>query len=284
VDDGSTDDTPQVVSAFFARHPECSITSLSKANGGQSSARNFGAQHATGEWLAFLDQDDVWMPDRLRVVLPYLNDAVDLVYTDANTIDAAGVIGRVAIHANHGTGTRHPKLRLTDVLFADAFVMPGVMTVRSSFFRALGGFDERLSGYEDDDLFVRVVERGRIAYVAVPTLLWRMYDANYSRSHRMVASRALYWQNLMRNHAGDVGLGRRITRRFVSEFLTQCSAQFDAGDHLALDNLAAAYVLLAHLSWVDRAAFMFSRWAWMRHGSCARASRWWFLNGLREDA
>ncbi len=61
VDDGSTDDTARVVASFGRR-----VVSLSQANAGVSAARNNGAQLATGEWLAFLDADDWYYPDRLR--------------------------------------------------------------------------------------------------------------------------------------------------------------------------------------------------------------------------
>jgi len=61
VDDGSTDDTARVVASFGRR-----VVSLPQANAGVSAARNNGAQRAAGEWLAFLDADDWYYPDRLR--------------------------------------------------------------------------------------------------------------------------------------------------------------------------------------------------------------------------
>ena len=70
VDDGSTDETCELVTAFLDQHPELSGRLLRKANGGQSSARNVGVEASRGEWVAFLDQDDKWTDDHIRVVLP----------------------------------------------------------------------------------------------------------------------------------------------------------------------------------------------------------------------
>lgn len=67
VDDGSTDESLEVLQAWAARRPAL-VTVLSKPNGGQASARNLGLEHATGEWVTFLDPDDTIAPDYLTRV------------------------------------------------------------------------------------------------------------------------------------------------------------------------------------------------------------------------
>jgi len=286
VNDGSTDHTLEMVHAFAALHPELSISALSKENGGQSSARNFGAAHARGDWLAFLDQDDVWFPQRLDAVLPLLTAGTDLVYTDADVVDAEGSTTCSAIHVEHALGGVHPKARLEDVLFEDVFIMPGIMTIRSAFFRDLGGFDEDLSGYEDDDLVVRSVAAGCIRYVPLVTLQWRQYGANYSHTGRMVRSRMRFWRKLMNGYArtSDPRVGRAITLRFATEFLSQCDLQLQHADPLAAANLDGGLRLLEQLSPVDRAAFRVSAWAWRRRGATAARARAWLLAGMRANA
>jgi glycosyltransferase involved in cell wall biosynthesis len=287
VDDGSTDGTAAVVEEFIQAHPELSITFLDKENGGQSSARNLGASHARGDWLAWLDQDDLFLPHRLQTVIPHLVEGVDLVYTDADTIDEDGEIVLSAIHAQHGAGGRQPKTCLEDGLYQDIFVMPGVTTMRKELFEQIGGFDERLSGYEDDDLILRAVQAGSVGYVPVSTLRWRMYGANYSQTHRMVDSRLYYWRKLVREYTDggrDKARARRITLRFVREFLTQCALRLEEGDSLAVVNLEAVAELLPYLGAVDRAAFELTRWAWTSRSRAAFYARWWFLNGLETPA
>jgi glycosyltransferase involved in cell wall biosynthesis len=287
VDDGSTDGTAAVVEKFIATHPDLSVTFLHKENGGQSSARNLGASHARGPWLAWLDQDDLWLPHRLQTVIPHLVEGVDLVYTDADTIDEDGTVVLTAIHTQHGAGGRQPKTCLEDGLYQDIFVMPGVTTMRKELFEQIGGFDEGLSGYEDDDLILRAVQAGTVGYVPVSTLRWRMYGANYSQTHRMVDSRLYYWRKLVREYTDggrDKARARRITLRFVREFLTQCALRLEEGDSLADVNLEAVAELLPYLGAVDRAAFEATRWAWTRRSRAAFYARWWFLNGLETPA
>ena len=287
VDDGSTDGSVELLEQFIASHPDLTIRLERKENGGQSSARNLGAELAAGEWLAFLDQDDIWLPDRLQTVVPYLNDSVDLVYTDADTINENGEVETLGIHARLGAGGKQPKTSLSDCMYGDCFVMPGVTTVRKEMFVRIGGFDERLSGYEDDDFFVRAVQAGRIGYVPVSTLRWRFYDGNYSRSHRMVESRLYYWRKMLREYARDGDdpvRARRLTLRFLGEFLSQCSLQLKEGDPLAVDNLRAALTLLPFVGPVDRAAFGLVRWAWSARSPAALHARVWFLSGLESAA
>jgi len=287
VDDGSTDSSVEIVEQFIASHTGLEIRLVRKANGGQSSARNLGAERAVGNWLAFLDQDDVWLPERLQTVVPYLGDNVDLVYTDADTINEDGEVELMGIHARHRAGGKQPKTSLSDCIYDDCFVMPGIMTVRKEMFTRIGGFDEHLSGYEDDDFFVRGVQAGRIGYVPVSTLRWRFYGGNYSRSHRMVDSRLHYWRKLLGEHARDGDdpvRARRLTLRFLEQFLSQCSLQLEEGDPLAADNLKAALTLLPFVGPVDRAAFSLVRWAWSARSPAARHARIWFLWGLESPA
>jgi glycosyltransferase involved in cell wall biosynthesis len=283
VDDGSTDGSPRTVERFIAAHPDLDVRLVRKSNGGQSSARNLGARHARGKWLAFLDQDDIWTPTRLQVVRPHLADDVGLVYTDADIIDENDITQYAGIHAGHGMGGHHPKRSLEDVLYEDILVMPGIMTLRKSLFALIGGFDERLSGCEDDDLYLRAMQAGRIVYVPVVTLKWRRYPASYGLSRRMLDSRLVYWQTLIRDYADggrDRVKARRISLRFLRGFLDECARQLSDGGPLAPDYLAAAVGLLPFVGPVDRASFALVEWAWRAHSRLGLLARTWFLHGL----
>jgi GT2 family glycosyltransferase len=283
VDDGSTDGSVAVVHEFVAAHPEMDIRLASKANGGQSSARNRGASLATGEWLAFLDQDDMWAPARMSIIAPHLGDGVDLVYTDADTVDQDGRLLMSGIHAHYGFGGRHPKVRLEDALYEDAFIMPGVMTIRRSLFERIGGFDERLSGCEDDDLLIRALLAGQVQYLPTSTLLWRTYQQSYGHSERMVRSRLLFWRKLIDEHAqatGHEARARRISLRFVFALLSECSHRLETGGPLAAEYRRAALEVLSTLGPVDRECFALVEWAFQRRGHWAASARYWFLTGM----
>ena len=287
VNDGSTDETSELVAAFFHTHPRLSGRLLDKPNGGQSSARNYGAATSRGAWLGFLDQDDLWTSGHMRAVLPHLTAEVDVAYTDADTIDEGGRVKDVGIHRNLGLGGGHPKTCLEDAMFQDVFVMPGVTTIRREFFQTIGGFDERLSGYEDDDLFLRCLETGRLRYVPVSTLLWRIHTGSASNSDRMIVSGLRYCRKLMDRYAVGGQLSptdRLLALRFLRVFLSHASLQLLSDNPLFERNLAAAEWLLPHVGAVDRAAFATTRWAWRRKSFAARCARSWFLNGLQSAA
>ena len=261
VDDGSTDDTRQVCGAFLAQHPDLKAHYYSKENGGQSSARNYGVRMCNGEYVGFLDQDDEWVEDKLEKVVPWLGNiqGIDMLYTDADIIDGDDRIMYRRIHQDCAFGWPHPKRTIEDILFKDIIVMPGLMTIRKEIFERVGGFDEHLSGYEDDDLFLRLYEHGRVFYLPETTLRWRIYGDNYSYSHRMLTSRTYYWKKLLKNYT-DNGANRfrerMISQRFFWEFINRAVDQNEGGNALYEKSLAGAREILPYLSGLQRFVFM----------------------------
>jgi len=263
VDDGSTDDSREICDDFLSTRPDLPARYFSKKNGGQSSARNYGIKNCSGEYVAFLDQDDEWYPDKLERIVPWLrNKSIDMLYTDADIIDGDGKMTQEAIHKNLLAGWPHPKKAVEDILFKDIFVMPGLMTIRSKALEKVGGFDENLSGYEDDDLFLRVFEQCRIFYLPVSTLRWRMYNGNYSFSSRMLTSRLYYWKKLMKKYAENSSSkirAQRISLRFFWQFVIQATYQYSDGNDLYAANIRGAREIVPYLPMRQRllAGFIF---------------------------
>lgn len=259
VDDGSTDDTKLVYEEFVSRHPDFRTRYLSKENGGQSSGRNFGVRACSGEYIGFIDQDDEWYLDKLEKITPWLgNKSIDVLYTDADIIDGSDKVEYKNIHQSHFFGWPHPKRTVEDILYKDIFVMPGLMTIKKHAFERIGGFDENLSGYEDDDLFLRLFESSNVFYLPIPTLRWRMYGGNYSFSHRMLTSRTYYWKKLLKSHTNngkDILRVRMISIRFFQEFLSQALLQYSAGNDLYKKSLADARAIVPFLPKIQRVAF-----------------------------
>ncbi len=83
VDDGSTDDSPQVISGLSAQFPELNITTYRKSNGGASDARNFAVKKARGLFMVNMDADDIMVPGFLHEALSLISsDGADVVYSD----------------------------------------------------------------------------------------------------------------------------------------------------------------------------------------------------------
>jgi glycosyltransferase involved in cell wall biosynthesis/SAM-dependent methyltransferase len=204
VDDGSTDQGPAQVKAMGERYP---IVLLSKPNGGQSSARNFGVARSSGELIALLDQDDIWYTSHLEaLVRPFVERTTGAepgwVYSNVDEIDADGQMICQAVLST--LRTEHPKRNLFACLREDMYVLPSASLISRKAFDDVGGFDERLSGYEDDDLFLRLFRAGYAnVFLETPLSKWRIYFDSSSYSFRMRHSCSIFTRKLLANYADD---------------------------------------------------------------------------------
>lgn len=97
------------------------------------------------------------------------------------------------------------------------FVLPGASLIAREALLKVGGFDEGLSGYEDDDLFLRIFCAGyRSIFITEALTKWRIHDASTSFSWRMARSRALYFENLIKMFPDEPALGRAYIRNLVA--------------------------------------------------------------------
>jgi glycosyltransferase involved in cell wall biosynthesis len=197
VDDGSTDEGPAIVEEMAATFP---ITFLRKQNGGQSSARNLGVSKAKSRYIAFLDQDDIWYDDHLAALkVPFREGKIKdlaLVYSNLDQIDRSGrLVSRGCLDQ---VTTPQPKKSLIDCLRHDMFILPSASLIEKAAFVKVGNFDERLSGYEDDDLFLRMFSHGyRSVYIKKSLSKWRIYIGSTSYGKRMSTSRMIYMRKLV---------------------------------------------------------------------------------------
>jgi glycosyltransferase involved in cell wall biosynthesis len=196
VDDGSADGTAQIAAAAARRDPR--IRLVRQRNAGVAAARNRGIAETAGTFIAFVDADDLWAPDKIARQVAALQTAGDdtaLCYTWFVTIDAAGAI-------------LHPGLRPSDqgavlrTLCQYNFVGNGSsMLMRRTALACVGGFDGSLrargaQGCEDYDLLLRVAETYKFALVADFLVGYRIStetmsgdQVNMIRSWRLVAER-----------------------------------------------------------------------------------------------
>jgi len=175
VDDGSTDRT----AAIAASYQDARIIVVHKVNGGEASARNvaLGAMH--GEYVAFLDADDEWLPGHLATAAAYLGAHTEHagVYSDGYHVT---VDGR---RLNLLSTRRRPPVtgRVFDeaVRGPDLFGPPVCVVLRRQpIVRHRLAFDEDIVIGPDWDFFVRFAEVGTFGYVGRPTCLYRVHAAN----------------------------------------------------------------------------------------------------------
>lgn len=157
VDDGSTDDTLAVLAAYGNR-----VRVIAQANTGVSGARNAGARAARADWLTFLDSDDLWCPDRMRLLRADLAEADADVVAHVGNVVFRGVgdardffsVARIGVAAGRAERVARP---LT--MFLHAFFLIGA-AFRRDVFAELGGFDTSFVVDEDTELVHRLATRG----------------------------------------------------------------------------------------------------------------------------
>ncbi len=179
VDDGSNDGTATVLASFGDR-----LQLLTQPNSGPAAARNKGLQHARGEFVAFLDADDRWLPTKLERQVALLRSRPEIGFCSTATavVDAAGApVADWPCCAGDAV--------LPELLFMRAAAISGStsgVVARRALVLEVGGFDERLRGFEDPDLWIRLSARTRYACVAETlTLVVRTAGSVSSQLPRM---------------------------------------------------------------------------------------------------
>ena len=173
VDDGSTDDTQLVVESFGVN---TKIKYIYQANLGQPKAKNRGINESSGELIAFLDADDIWMPTKLEKQIALFEDAeVGVVFSRRIWIDPDG---------NELPGNERILRRgkVLDHIFIDNFICFSSSVVRRSLLEEAGCFDETLPMGIDYDLWIRLAARCTFDYVDEPLVKYRTGHANLSKN------------------------------------------------------------------------------------------------------
>ena len=140
VDDGSIDNSRDIVSRYAERHPG-KIRYFYQDNKGPSAARNVGIKEAKGDFIAFLDSDDLWLPDKLKEQLDVFsrNNKLGLVYTGCCIVDSNGLI------SGEYNVSHIPKRKvLSDIYIRNSTSQTSSMMIRKTCFDEIGLFDEGL--------------------------------------------------------------------------------------------------------------------------------------------
>lgn len=219
VDDGSTDRTREVVSSLESEIP---ILYLAKEKGGPSSARNVGIASCDSDFIAFLDADDEWHPEKLeeQVDLFRSNDqgSLGVVYSKYAIIDENGARcdGHFVLELDETLrGRVFEKLLAGNAICGSC---SGVLVKRQCLER-VGLFDETFSNCEDWDLWLRIAELYEFDFVPRELVLVRRHPGNNQNDTlRMFNSRMLFlnkWISRLPHHAECFALWRRLCITYV---------------------------------------------------------------------
>lgn len=169
IDDGSTDNTEEIARSYSS----CSrVTYIRQNNAGQANAKNTGIQHASGDFIAFLDADDLWCEQKLEKQMVCFNDSrVGVVYCKARYMSERSE----EIFVDQKEKYLQPKRgKVTEWLFLDNFVPFSSSVVRAQCFEKFGLFDESLKMGIDWDLWLRISTLYYFDYIEDPLFFYRI--------------------------------------------------------------------------------------------------------------
>jgi glycosyltransferase involved in cell wall biosynthesis len=148
VDDGSTDETELLLSPYIKSGQ---LHYYKKTNGGVASARNYGVKQSSGAWIAFLDSDDEWLPEKLSEQIKYLSQHPELsiAYTEEIWI-------RNSIRVNQKKSHQKIGGRIFENCLEQCLIAPSSVIMTRTLFNSFNGFDENFVVCEDYDLWLKI--------------------------------------------------------------------------------------------------------------------------------
>lgn len=182
VDDGSTDDTPNLLKIYAERHPNL-LRIIRLPNGGPSQARNEGIEAARYPFVALLDSDNYWLPDKLKRQMKLFRDDAEIGFSFTDYYDVNG-------------NTREPVILdvwkesqeyALEKLLVGCCINTSTVVAKRSILMDVGLFDSSLRCCEDQDLWLRVAAAGhRIAHLAQPLMEYRVEGERLSANQSLV--------------------------------------------------------------------------------------------------
>jgi glycosyltransferase involved in cell wall biosynthesis len=210
VDDGSTDATPEVIQPYLA---DRRVRYHRGDHRGTSAARNIGIRLARAPLVAFLDSDDIWLPEKLQRQVPLFerDPQVAVVYSRRLSIDEHGrplPLGERPLHRGQVLGA----------LFRQNFICFSSGVVRRSALEAVGMCDEGIDLSIDFDLWLRLAARYRLDYVDEPLVKYRTGHPSLStrRLERLHVARFVM-DRFLNEYGGRQLLSRSAIRLGMAE-------------------------------------------------------------------
>ncbi len=161
IDDGSNDQTRALIQSNY---PQCRY--FFQANQGVSSARNLGIHQARGEWIALLDSDDAWLPDKLKQQFQALDASPEhrLCHTEEIWMRNGIRVNAMKKHQKSGGQIFQRCLPL-------CVISPSSVVIHRSLFEEVGLFDTSLPACEDYDLWLRICARDSVLFIEQPLIV-----------------------------------------------------------------------------------------------------------------
>jgi len=193
IDDGSTDNTKQVVEKYLSEK----ISFVESSHSGLPAvARNIGIKKARGEWIAFLDSDDTWLPRKLEVQIQTIEKAKDVDLVCCNAFRGTDEFVKEDLQTFYIFPSKKSDNYFRELIDRN-FIITSSVVARKKVMEQGGGFNERpeLAAIEDYDLWLRCSIDCNLAYLSEPLIIYR---DNVQEGIRGTISRVHYWKEILK--------------------------------------------------------------------------------------
>lgn len=175
VDDGSTDNTKNIINANYSK-----VRYYFQENKGPAAARNLGIRKSTGAYIAFIDVDDIWLPDKLsqQAAILLKEKEIALVHTNVQIMHRDGVI-RNSCYPTYNQNKR----MFEPLLLQTGSVVCSTVLLRKTCLENVGYFNEHLQTAEDVHLFLRLSYYYKFYFIDKPLIIKHHHDANLTNAN-----------------------------------------------------------------------------------------------------
>lgn len=242
VDDGSRDGSAALVRE---RYPQVRL--LEQANAGVAAARNHGIQAARGEWVAFVDADDIWLPGKLAAQFALLaaHPECRMCYTawqvwpSSDPLPTPEIMAEVGRCADEPARWQGPSGWIYPELLLDCVVWTSTTIALRSLFEEIGNFDSTLRIGEDYDLWLRASQATPILRVAYPYALYRIHPDSITKTPPTANYRAIVIDRALNKWGLRSANGVQAEKSKVQRMLAEIWVHF-ASDSLRVGELNRA--------------------------------------------
>ncbi len=180
VDDGSTDETENLVVSFQRIEPRIKYIRQNNS-GAPARPRNTGIRNSLGEYIAFLDHDDEWLPDKLKKQVTLLETSPEVAFVSCDVIVLSSERGEfISSPGYKGENFLKKMLEKNLILTASSVV------VRKKVFNEIGLFDETLRFADDWDMWVRIASRYKFDYINEPLVRYYWHGENRMKRTKVI--------------------------------------------------------------------------------------------------
>ena len=203
INDGSNDNSDIIISDFIKNNNFLDIKYINQINQGVSKSRNIGMKYAEGDFIALLDSDDVWLPNKLEMQIKFLtqNPDIDFLGTNRN-----GEIFKRFLNIKFQLLTR---ITAKNLLYKMFFITPTVI-FKKNILEDVGFFDENMRFAEDAEYFIRIAQRKKCFLLNVSLVLTDIGKTHFGQNGLS--------SNLFKMHLGELSNLRRAYKDFVINF------------------------------------------------------------------